>query len=847
MSRIFISHSSANNAEAIVLCDWLAVQGWKDEIFLDLDPTRGIAAGERWERKLNEAASRCEAVIFLVSRAWIVSGWCRKELNLAHRLNKRLFGVLIEDLSVDEVPKDLSSEWQLVRLASGRDGIIFRAVLPVTHEEQHVTFSAEGLQRLKHGLEQAGLDGKYFAWPPTNDLDRSPFRGLRPLEADDAGIFFGRDAPIIEALDRLRGLREAAPPRLLVILGASGAGKSSFLRAGLLPRLRRDDRNFLPLPIIRPERAAISGATGLLAALEGAYRTAGLPKSRADLRAAIDGGAATLRPVLSTLEQKATPVPLDEGSTPRPPTLIVSIDQAEELFLAEGREEAEAFLAMLRELLVEDMPALTALFTIRSDNYERLQEAKLLDGIRKTPFDLGPIPKGSYADVIKVPIRRLDGTARAIKIDDALVDALLTDIEAGGAKDALPLLAFTLERLFDEYGASGRLTLDHFNKLGRVKGSIESAVERAFNAADADSRIPRDRSARLLLLRRGLIPWLAGVDPDTKAPRRRVARLSEIPAEARPLIDILMEQRLLSTDVSKDTGEKTIEPAHEALLRQWGLLQGWLSEDTDLLTILDGIKRASRDWAANSRNDSWLVHNSERLVTIDQVSLRSDLAKALEPTDLAYFRACKLNVRRNKFARGRGAIAFQASVSVVGLCVGIISTIYVMTGTSYRATSANNLISLVYERLTRAEMVAESLRRSGNKSDTRRLKVVYDEAYVNWNQNLRMNMFALRDIVTGNEGDTYADLEINFGKSIVDPLRKIDNCITRGYDSYIASGNTVFEFEACHLVELETYMHRCARSFSMKLMATSSVSSSLFSWLDISSRSSQLKSFDCLQ
>ena len=186
------------------------------------------------------------------------------------------------------------------------------------------------------------------------------------------------------------------------------------------------------------------------------------------------------------------------------------------------------------------------------------------------------MPKGSYAEVVKGPIRRLDGTARAIKIDDALVDALLADIEAGGAKDALPLLAFTLERLYEEYGATGHLTLDHFNKLGRVKGSIEAAVERAFSAADKDSRIPRDREARLTLLRRGLIPWLAGIDPDTKAPRRRVARLSEIPAEARPLIDLLVEQRLLVDRHRQGHRQKTIEPAHEALLRQWGPLQGWL-------------------------------------------------------------------------------------------------------------------------------------------------------------------------------------------------------------------------------------------------------------------------------
>ena len=216
-------------------------------------------AGERWERAINEAASRCEAVLFLVSKAWLASVWCRKELNLAHHLNKRLFGVLIEDLPVGELPEDLAGTWQIVRLATGRDHVMLRAILPVTHDEAHVTFSAEGLRRLKHGLEAAGLDPKYFAWPPQSDPNRPPYRGLRPLEAEDAGIFFGRDAPIIEALDRLRGLRATTPPRLLVILGASGAGKSSFVRAGLLPRLKRDDRTFFPLPIIRPSGPRFPG------------------------------------------------------------------------------------------------------------------------------------------------------------------------------------------------------------------------------------------------------------------------------------------------------------------------------------------------------------------------------------------------------------------------------------------------------------------------------------------------------------------------------------------------------------------------------------------------------------
>ncbi len=672
VSRIFLSHSSANNAEAVALRDWLEREGWKDEVFLDIDSMRGIAAGERWERRLNEAANRCEAVLFLVSKDWIASGWCRKELNLAHRLNKRLFGVLIEDLTVAEVPKDLTGDWQLVRLATGRDHITLRAVLPVTHEEMHVTFSQEGLQRLKHGLEQVGLDPKHFDWPPASDPNRPPYRGLRPLETDDAGIFFGRDAPVIEALDRLRGLRETVPPRLLVILGASGAGKSSFLRAGLLPRLMRDDRNFLPLPIVRPERAAISGETGLLHAIEGAMQAANIPTTRANLRAAIDGGAAKLRPLLQSLVDKATPAAFDDEAKPKPPTLIISIDQGEELFLAEGHDEARALLAALRELLSEDAPTLIVLFTIRSDSYERLQLAKELEGVHQETLSLPPMPKGSYAEVIKGPALRLAETTRPLKIEDSLVNALLVDIEEGGAKDSLPLLSFTLERLYVEYGGAGRLMLADYEALGRIKGSIEAAVERAFREADKDPAIPKDRNARLALLRRGLIPWLAGIDPETGSPRRRVARKSEIPEEARPLIDHLVDQRLLATDVTKETGEQTIEPVHEALLRQWGLLQSWLAEDAGLLGVLEGVKRASRDWAANGKDSAWLTHATNRLEAAERLLReRSDLAANFEPTDWDYLAACRV---RERAAQGRtrrmraavGVLAFGLAIGLVG-------------------------------------------------------------------------------------------------------------------------------------------------------------------------------------
>jgi formylglycine-generating enzyme required for sulfatase activity len=665
-----LSHSSGNNAEAIAVRDWLIGHGW-DDLFLDLDPGRGLKAGERWQAALKQAAERCDLVIFLVSPEWAASKWCLAEFLLAKNLNKRIFGVVVEPTLLADLPIEMTAEWQLVDLTAGKRDYKAKVRPPAGDKAVTVAFAEDGLERLRIGLMQAGLDARYFAWPPEDDPERAPYRGLEPLEAEDAGIFFGRDGPTIVGLDSLRRLREAAAPRLLVILGASGAGKSSFLRAGLLPRLARESQHFVPLPVIRPERAVLSGETGLLPSLEQALKQTGLGRTRVDIRKAIEAGPAHVATLLQDLVKAKTAAPTGGGAkAPIPPTLVLAIDQAEELFQAEGAEEARAFLDLLRELVVEDNPALIALFTIRSDSYERLQEARQFAGLRKVPFDLSPMPKGAYTEVIKGPARRLEGTKRALKIEEPLVEALLADLEEGGAKDALPLLAFTLERLYREQGGDGDLKLSEYEELGRVKGSIEAAVERALKAADADPKIPRDREARLALLRRGLIPWLAGIDPETGAPRRRIARKSEIPAESRPLIDLLVDERLLSTDVAKGTGEVTIEPVHEALLRQWGLLQGWLAEDAGLLGIMEGIKRASRDWTANDKDAAWLTYAGERLKSAEQLAERPDLAANLEPTDRDYLAACR-NAERMATTRKRRVQTLVGALVLLPATAGV--------------------------------------------------------------------------------------------------------------------------------------------------------------------------------
>src|SRR5258708_2719342 len=213
--------------------------------------------------------------------------WCLAEFNLAKFLGKTIFGVLVEAVPLDALPPEMTAEWQLCDLVAGAQRQSFRVWHDPLVPETEVSFGEAGLSRLKLGLRRARLDPSSFPWPPPDDVKRPPYPGLRALEAEDAAVFFGRDAAIVRGLDTLRRVREQGIERMLVILGASGAGKSSFLRAGLWPRLKRDDRNFLPLPVIRPERAVLTGATGLVVSLGLAFRVYGAPTTRAAIRQAV--------------------------------------------------------------------------------------------------------------------------------------------------------------------------------------------------------------------------------------------------------------------------------------------------------------------------------------------------------------------------------------------------------------------------------------------------------------------------------------------------------------------------------------------------------------------------------
>jgi len=436
MSRLFISHSSENNFETIAIQQWLAEQGW-NEIFLDLDAKQGITVGEKWERKIHKAINSCNAILFCVSHDWIKSEWCRKEYELAIKLNKNIVIVLIDGIKRELIPLELKETLQLIDLKSGNDHVGRLIILENKSAEKYVYFSKSGLARLKDGLVKAELHPEYFKWPPEDELNRSPYRGLSALSDIDAGIFFGREGSTADLLKKIKLLRDESKPNFMVILGASGAGKSSFLRAGIIPRLIRDEANFTVIPIVRPEQAAMWGEHGLLQSMINIYEKYNLDLKWTKLKDPLEFNMDEIIERINLLINSSSSNLFNSNEKP---TLVIPIDQGEELFQCEGRAEANIFLEFLKHLNNSKELSIIFLITIRTDSFEFLQSSKVLENTMYETFSLSPVPQGAYKNIIEGPAICLKGTEQEFHIEDLLTEKLLKDLEIGESKDCLPLL-----------------------------------------------------------------------------------------------------------------------------------------------------------------------------------------------------------------------------------------------------------------------------------------------------------------------------------------------------------------------------------------------------------------------
>ncbi len=592
MSRIFISYSRRDQRYAVALKQWIAEKdpALRDEIFVDVDPDTGILPGVRWREALKRANNRCEAVICLLSKNWESSTECRTEFRTAENLNKLIFSARLEP----EVGEDLTGEWQYFDLFGGEN------VIQVDAGTEAVSFNANGLHRLLRGIKQAGIGVTSFPWPPPGQLDRAPYRGWEPFESGDAGVFFGRDAELVLAMDALRGMRQSGKT-LFVVMAASGAGKSSFLRAGIVPRLQNDDRNYLVLPTVRPELKALTGVSGLAQAICTTRQKFGLAEPPlGDIKdACTRGDVAAVRSWLTESRDAAAGRLLDTADG-EPLMIVVPLDQAEELFTGDI-PEATGLLTLINGLALDSdtearLPLIVAA-TIRTDRYDRLQEALQGTDLQTEKFDLCAMDVTQFENVVTGPARRSTDSGRPLHLDEQLVQRLLAD--ASGSADALPLLSLTLAWLYRDYGTTGRLTAAPYAERGGMGSVVQTEIDTLLSSDD------EERGHQLELLRSAFIPWLARINPLGNEPMRRVAKWTNLPEAARPLINKFVAKRLLVKD-ERDR-EIVVEVALESLLRQWPELQTWLEQDRESLKAADDIERDAKRWEARERDPSRLI------------------------------------------------------------------------------------------------------------------------------------------------------------------------------------------------------------------------------------------------
>ena len=621
MSRIFLSHSSLDAREALALKRWLVGQEppLATDIFLDIDPEVGLRPGERWKDRLQQASAKCEAVVCLLSSNWEASHECKTEYRVAENLNKQILCARLEPSAGD----DLTSEWQRCDLFGESDmtSIDVGGGPPVM-------FATGGLYRLRDAIRGTGVSAHSFVWPPPEDVDRAPYRGWEPFEQIDAAVFFGRDAPIVHGLDELRGMRLTETKSLFVVLGPSGTGKSSFLRAGLLPRLAREDRRFTLLGIVRPGRNALTGDTGLASAIWHARDKLGLPApSLGEIKTACTDDIDRLRELLLETQQAAAdrlPDPVRGDEKPDPPTLILPLDQAEELFSADAGAQGAQLMSLVRRLTARtDLQPLSLIVvaTIRTDRYEVMQTHPELAGLETRVFDdLKPMPPTQFKEVITGPAARASEGGRRLAISPDLVERLLVDAAEGA--DTLPMLSLTLARLYADYGSTGELTVEQYDAMGGMRRVVETEINEVL-AADPDQR-----RHQLDCLRAAFIPWLATVNPENDQPMRRMARYDDLPEHSRELIDALVVKRLLVKD--KRDGQTVVEVALESLLRQWDELADWLREQRHELQVADDVERADTAWRSNDKNPAWLLAGS-RLADAEKVIGSSSFTQRMNP------------------------------------------------------------------------------------------------------------------------------------------------------------------------------------------------------------------------
>ena len=543
-----------------------------------------------------------------------------------------------------------------LNLAARLSGLAGPAEILTSREVAHLAGKVDGVKYVERGsIRLEGLAGSIDVMnvrPELEDLAQdvafrralgpvaiqvgadlgagNPYKGLRAFEEADAVDFFGRELLTAHLVDRLH------EGRFLAVVGPSGSGKSSVVRAGLVPALRR---------------GALPGSANwrIVEMFPGAYP---LEELEAALLRVADSPPASLleqlgdgeRGLLRALKRI---LPRDDSE------LVLVLDQLEELFtLVEDDERRTHFLTIIERAVADPHSRFRVVTTLRADFYDRpLLYSGFAELMRDYVEAVVPLLPSEFERAISAPGERV-GAA----LEPGLLPELIADV--ADEPGALPLLQYALTELYERrYG--NILTRDAYRAIGGVSGALAGRADEIHAGL---SGLAQD-AARQLFLR------LVTLGEGTEDTRRRVDRgeLGSIEVNQRAMaeaIDAFGSSRLLSFDRDARTGNSTIEVAHEALLREWERLRRWIDTAREDVRKHRRLLAAASEWADSDRDASFLLRGGH-LAQFESWSEES--GQALTGLEREFVDASSAEGRREQLRQQRENRRLKALLAGVGV------------------------------------------------------------------------------------------------------------------------------------------------------------------------------------
>jgi WD40 repeat protein len=555
---LFVSYHRPDNPAAVDrVVEALLASGYADLFAFDR-PGQGGALGERWEQELRTRVLTCDALVVLTGPGARASARCAQELVLAGEAEPRPY--IAEIVVAGDRGNDLLADRHRVVWAADPE-VAVRALLD--------------------GLAEAGVD------PAAPARASSPYPGLAPFDESRARFFLGRDADIRALRNRLDLSGRSAGA--LCVVGPSGVGKSSLVRAGLVPALKSAAQHrWLVAGPVTPRSRPIESLAAALCAVARQAGSAGATEPAA-LAQVLRQGGATLGPALADL-LPAT------GNT----RYAVLLDQAEELVAPDAGPDAQALVGVLTGLLSADLAWVVS--TLRSDFVTEMLVAPGLAPLLGETQMVAPLDHEAVWDVIARPVRAYGWRYEPEVLAELVAD--MADVRS------LPLLAYLLNEIFRTVTAEPRadrvITRADYEATGRLEAVLALRAEVAFQDAVAVATgTTTDPAAAVLaqLLR------LVTVRADGTVTRRVLSRADLTPGQVALLQPFVSARVLAATDEAFDV-------IHEALFAGWARLRDAIDAVADALRARSDLERRCTEWRRLGRPADGLLPQSALLDTV---------------------------------------------------------------------------------------------------------------------------------------------------------------------------------------------------------------------------------------